>query len=172
MRFGIYITAFLFIIITSCESSKAADFKESINQSERRAFKIILGKEGPGEKKLNCLVKEDYKGALTAVDQQGKEFDILINDIKKLSTKGIPNGESLKTASLEYYQSLKELHGFDRKEIEQQALLQTLNNNKLKEAQNNLIILARQKKMLYTAVYEKEALFHTAAKNFEAVNDF
>lgn len=171
-RLGIYITAFLFITMSSCESSNAADFKESINQSERRAFEIILGKKGSGEKKLNCLAKDDFKGALTAVDQQSKEFDILIGDIKKLSTQGIPKGEPLKTASLEYYQSLKELHVFDRKEIEQEALLRTLKNNELKNTQNNLIVLARQKKMLYNAVYEKEALLHTATQNFEAANGF
>lgn len=171
-RFGIYITAFLFITMSSCESSNAADFKKSLNKLERRAFEIILGKKGSGEKKLNCLAKDNYKGALAAVDQQSKEFDMLIGDIKKLSTHGIPKGESLKTASLEYYKSLKELHIFDRKEIEQQALLQTLKNNELKDAQNNLIALARQKKMLYNAVYEKEALLHNATENFETANGF
>ena len=172
MRFGIYITAFLFIITSSCGSSNAADFKELTNQWERRAFEITIGKEGPGEKKLNCLVKEDYKGALVAIDQQRKEFDLLIDDIRKLSTDGIPKGESLKNASLEYYKSLKELHLFDQKEIEQQEILRTLKNNKLKTGLNNLMTLARQKKMLYTAVYEKEALLHTATENFDAVNGF
>ncbi|CAM3742652.1 hypothetical protein [Flavobacterium chungbukense] len=171
-RFSIYLTAFLFIIISSCKSSKTADFKESINQWERRAFEITIGKEGPGEKKLNCLVKEDYKGALSAVDQQRKEFDVLIDDIKKLSTGGIPKGESLKNASLEYYKSLKELHLFDRKEIEQQEILQTLKNKKLNVGLNNLMTLARQKKMLYTAVYKKEALLQTATENFDAVNGY
>ncbi|PAM96352.1 hypothetical protein B4N84_02710 [Flavobacterium sp. IR1] len=171
MRFGIFITAFLSILITSCKSSKAVDFKESFNQFERRAFEITIGKEGPGEKKLNCLVKEDYEGALAAVDQQSKEFDILITDIKKLATQDIPKGESLKTASLEYYQALKELHVFDRKEIEQQALLKTLKDDKLKDGLNNIMTLARQKKLLYDAVFKKEALLHTANKNFEVAND-
>jgi len=156
--------------MSSCKSSKAVDFKESLHQSERRAFDIILGKEGSGEKKLQCLEKDDYKGAIRAVDQQSLEFDEIIAAIKKLSTEGIPEGERLKTASIEYYQSLKELHSFDKKEIEQQALLRTLKDNDLKNAQDNLITLARQKKRLYNAVYEKENLLHTATKTFEDAN--
>lgn len=172
MRYGIFLTAFLFITISSCESSKAVDFKESIDQSERRAFEIILGKEGSGEKKLKCLEKDDYKCALMALDQQSIELNMVITDINKLSTENIKKAEPLKTASLEYYQSLKELHLFDRKEIEQQALLPTLKDDQLKNAQNNLKALAQQKKILYATVYEKEALLHTAAKDFETANGF
>ncbi|MCR4030674.1 MULTISPECIES: hypothetical protein [Flavobacterium] len=172
MKFGIFLTAFLFITMSSCKSSKATDFKESLDRSERSAFNIILGKEGWGEKKLKYLEKEDYKNAIMAVDKQSKEFDRLIADIEKLSIDGISKGEALKIASIEYYQALKELHGFDRKEIEQQALLQTLKNNELKIAQDKLLALAKQKKMLYNAVYEKEALLHTANEAFEAANGF
>ncbi|WP_134145522.1 hypothetical protein [Flavobacterium sp. 270] len=88
MRFSIFITAFLFITISSCVSSKASDFKESLAKSERQAFDIILGKEGFGEKKLKYLINNDYKGALVAVEQQAKEFDKIINDINMLSTDG------------------------------------------------------------------------------------
>ncbi|HEU0125076.1 MAG TPA: hypothetical protein VFQ56_02105 [Flavobacterium sp.] len=172
MKFGIFLTAFLSITMSSCKSSEAADFKESLHQSERRAFDIILGKEGSGEKKLKCLEKEDYKGAIMAVNQQSKEFDVLIANIKKLSTEGISKGDSLKTASIEYYQSLKELHAFDRKEIEQQALIKTLKNDELKNAQDKLLALAKQKKTLYNAVYEKEALLYTTNEAFEAANGF
>lgn len=171
MRYGIFLTAFVFITMISCQSSKVADFNESLDRSERKAFDIILGKEGSGEKKLSCLAKDDYKGAIAAVDQQSLEFDMLIADIRKLPTDGIPEGESLKKASLEYYQALKNLHTFDRKEIEQQAILRTLKNNELKITQN-LITLARQKKMLYTAVYEKEAFLHSSVKKFDAANGF
>lgn len=172
MRYGIFLTAFLFITMSSCQSPKVADFNESLDRSERKAFDIILGKEGSGEKKLSCLVKDDYKGAIAAVNQQSLEFDMLIADIKKLSTDGIPEGEPLKKASLEYYQALKNLHTFDRKEIEQQATLKTLKNDELKIAQNNFLTLARQKKMFYTAVYEKEAFLHSAVKKFDAANGF
>lgn len=171
-RFSIFLAAFLFITMNSCESSKAADFKKLLDRSERKAFEIILGKEGSGQKKLNCLEKDDYKGAIAAVDQQAEEFDILIADIKKHPVTGIPEAEPLKTASLEYYKSLKELHGFDRKEIEQQALLQTLKDKALNNANNELIKLGRQKKLLYNAVYEKENILHNAAEKFNAVNGF
>ncbi|WP_281233285.1 hypothetical protein [Flavobacterium gelatinilyticum] len=169
-RFGIFLTSFLFIIISSCKSSRAADFKESLDQSERRAFEIIVGKEGSGEEKLKYLEKEDYKGAIKAVEQQAVEFDALIAAIRKLSSEGVPEGESLKTASVEYYQALKALNVFDKKEIEQQALLKTLKNNESKNASDSLMTLTRQKKQLYNAVYEKEARLHTAAESFKAAN--
>ncbi|MBZ4033741.1 hypothetical protein K6T82_03125 [Flavobacterium sp. 17A] len=173
MRIGIFfLTAFLFVTISSCKSSKAADFNDSLVRAERRAFEIIVGKEGSGEKKLKYLEKDDYKNALKTVDQQAKEFDSLIADIQKLSTDGIPEGEQLKTASLAYYQSLKELHVYDRKEIEQQALLRSLKDDELKNAQDKLLTLARQKKTLYNAVYEKEALLHTASEAFKTANSF
>lgn len=172
MRFSIFITAFLFITMSSCVSPKASDFKESLAKSERQAFDIILGKEGFGEKKLNYLINNDYKGAIAAVEQQAKEFDKIINDINTLSTDGISEGKPLKKASVAYYQALKELHGFDRKEIEQQALLQTLKNNELNTATDDLMTLAKHKKSLYTAVYEKEALLHKATEKFNAANGF
>ncbi|KFF03194.1 hypothetical protein [Flavobacterium reichenbachii] len=50
MKFGILLAAFLFLIISSCKSSKSVDFKESIDQSQHRAFEIILGKEHLGKK--------------------------------------------------------------------------------------------------------------------------
>lgn len=167
---SIFLTAFLFITMISCNSSNAIDFKESLDQSERRAFDIIVGKKGSGEKKLEYLEKEDYKNAIKAVDQQAIDFDILMSDISKLSTDDIPEGQSLKTASLEYYQSLKELHIFDKKQIEQQAILKTLKKDELDNALNKLMELARQKKMLYNAVYKKEAILYTATQRFKAAN--
>lgn len=170
MRLSIFITAFLLITMSSCKSSKAVDFKESLDQYERKAFDIIVGKKGSGEKKLEYLEKEDFKGALMAVNEQATAFDSLISGIKKLSTDGIQEGEKLKNASIEYYQALKELHGFDKKEIEQQAVLQTVKDDELKDAQEKLIALARQKKTLYNAVYKKEALLHTASEAFRNAN--
>lgn len=171
-KFGLFITVFLLITMSSCQSSEAIHFKESLDKSERQAFNIILGKEGSGEKKLEYLEKDDYKNAILQVEQQAKEFDMLIDNIKKLSTEGISKGEPLKNASLAYYTSLKELHFYDKKEIEQQALLRTLKDDKLKDSHNTLITLAKQKKTLYNEVYAKEALLHTAMKDFEAANGF
>lgn len=156
--------------MSSCESTKAIDFKKSLAQSERRAFDIILGKEGSGEKKLKYLTEDNYKGALEAVNQQAGEFDELIDDIKKLSTNDIPEADSLKMASIAYYEALKELHIFDRKEITQQELLTTLKNEEHKKASDSLIALAKQKKLLYTAVYKKEALLHMATQKFNTAN--
>ncbi|MFB9110079.1 hypothetical protein ACFFVK_15955 [Flavobacterium gyeonganense] len=156
--------------MSSCNSSNATDFKESLDQSERKAFNIIVGKKGSGEKKLEYLEKEDYKNAIKAVDQQAIDFDIIIADIHRLPADDIPEGQQLKTASLEYYQSLKELHIFDKKDIEQQALLKTLKKDELEDALNKLKELAQQKKMLYNALYKKEALLYTATQRFKAAN--
>ncbi|MBZ4040996.1 hypothetical protein [Flavobacterium hibisci] len=156
--------------MSSCNSSNATDFKESLDKSERKAFDIIVGKKGSGEKKLEYLEKEDYKNAIKAVNQQAIDFDIIIADISKLSTNDIPEGQSLKTASLEYYESLKELHIFDKKQIEQQAILKTLKKDELDNALNKRMELARQKKMLYNALYKKEALLHAATERFKAAN--
>ncbi|SFD99179.1 DUF2461 domain-containing protein [Flavobacterium phragmitis] len=170
MRLNISITVLLIITMSSCKSSKATDFMELLDQSERRAFAIVVGKNGSGEKKLEYLEKDDFKGAAMAVDQQAVEFDKLITDIKKLSTDGIQEGEQLKTASIEYYKALKELHIFDKKEIEQQALLQTVKNDELKNVQNKLMVLLQQKKALYNSVYEKEAFLNSASEAFKVAN--
>lgn len=172
MRFGIFITTLLFITMSSCVSSKATEFKESLAQSERKAFDIILGKEGWGEKKLKYLIDDNYKGALAAVDQQGAEFDKLIAAIKKLSSEGIDEAKPLKQASIAYYEALKDLHQFDRKEIMQQELLATLKGDERNEVIDNLLALAKQKKLLYAAVYKKEALVYTATEKFNAANGF
>ena len=47
MKLRIFILAFLFVILNSCKSPKTAEFRESIIQKERVAFRIILGKDGP-----------------------------------------------------------------------------------------------------------------------------
>lgn len=172
MNFKIFLLAFLFLMINSCKSPKTKDFRESIVQEERVASQIIFGKDGPETKKLKYLAENDFKGALRAVDQQAVEFDKLIKSIKILSSDDIKEGEPLKMAAINYYQSLKELHFFDRQEIVQQQLISKLYGKDQKMAQDQLIELARQKKSLYTKFYKNENLLSIALAKFDAANGF
>lgn len=170
MKLRIFLLAFLFVVLNSCKSPMIAEFRESIIQKERVAFHIILGKDGTGNKKLNFLANGDLKGASAAINQQATEFDKLIESIELLSTDGIPEGETLQIAAIDYYRALKDLHFFERKEIEQQELIGQSNDKDLKLAQDQLIELAKQKKSLYEKVYEKEHLLSLALDQFDKAN--
>ncbi len=172
MKLKIFLLVFVLLISNSCRSPKAANFRNNIVQKERVAFQIILGKDGSETKKLNYLVKGNFKGAIAAVDQQALEFDKLINSIEMLSSDGIQEGEPLKTAAINYYKSLKALHFFERKEIGQQELISKLDNEDPKLGQDQLIELARQKKYLYAKVYENEHLLGVALDKFDTENGF
>jgi hypothetical protein len=170
MKSIIFSLAFLLISLTSCKSPKASDFREAIIQKERVAFVIVLGKHGSETQKLERLIKNDYKGALTLVDKQAREFDKLIKDIEALPAKDIKQGNALKNAAINYYTALKELHYFDRKEIAQSEAILQLKNEELRAAQHNLVELARQKKALYEKLYKQEGVFHDALQKFNSVN--
>ncbi|WP_312766205.1 hypothetical protein [Epilithonimonas sp.] len=172
MKFKFFLFALVLLISNSCRSPKTNSFRDSIIKKERVAFQIILGKEGSETKKLDNLVKGDFKGALAAVDQQKLEFDKLIGSIQTLSSDGIQEGESLKMAAINYYKALQELHYFDRKDIEQQALIRKLNGKEKEIAQDALIELSRQKRSLYAKVYENEYRLSNALDKFDTANGF
>lgn len=101
---------------------------------------------------------------------QNGEFGMIIKDLESLKAERVNEGELLKDAAVNYYKALKELHLFDRKEIEQQAIISQLPKNKFKDAQDKLIMFASQKKALYTKVYEMKALLNAAMKKFDDAN--
>jgi hypothetical protein len=166
----ILFAAFLLITLVSCKPRKAIELKTAIVQKDRIAFNIILDKNGPGERKLASLVKDDYKSALASVDEQEKEFDKLIGEIAALPADGIKQGNELKTAALNYYGALKELHIFDRQEIAQQEASSHFEGEALREAQHKILELSRQKQGMYKKLYEKERTFYQALEKFSAVN--
>lgn len=170
MKLRIFLLAFLYVVLNSCKSPKTAEFRESIIQKERVAFRIILGKDGPGNKKLNFLANGDFKGASAAIDHQATEFDKLIESIELLSSDGSPEAETLQIAAIDYYRALKDLHFFERKEIEQQKLIGQSSDKDLKLAQEQLIELAKHKKSLYQKVYKKEHLLSLALDQFDKAN--
>lgn len=166
----IFSAAFLLISLVSCKPRKAIEFKEAIVQKERTAFNILLDKNSTQEQKLVCLTKNDYKGALALVDQQEKEFNSLIKEIETLPADDIKQGNELKTAAVDYYVALKELHIYDRVEIAHLEASFSLKDEELRAAQNKILELSRQKQNMYKKVYEKERTFHQALEKFNSVN--
>lgn len=160
----------LLITLASCKSKRAIEFREAIVQKERVAFNILVGKSGPDEQKLECLVKEDYKGALAFLNKEEKEFDKLINDIETLPADGIQQGKELKRAAVNYYVALKELQIFDRAEITHREAAQHSEGDELWAAQKKIIALNLQKQDMYKKVYEKEKALHEALIKFNEVN--
>ena len=170
MRENIFAGTFIFLSLISCKSPKAKALKQSVLNKERTAFRILLDKNGSETKKQECLVKNDYPCALAAVDMQNGEFNAIITDLESMKEDGTKEGDLLRNAAVNYYKALKELHLFDRKEIEQQMLISQLPNDKMKGAQDELIGFARQKKSFYTKVYEQEGLLIEAMKKFDDAN--
>lgn len=166
----IFSAVFLLITLVSCKPQKAIELKTAIDQKERTVFNILAGKNGSEEKKLTFLVKDDYKNALAAVDQQEKEFNQLIREITDLPTTGIKQGDELKAAAVNYYDALKELHLFDRQEIVQREISFNSEGEALQAAQKKIIELSRQKQAMFKKVYETESAFHEAMEKFNAAN--
>jgi len=163
----------LIILMSSllgCKSPEAGKFREEIVKNERMAFNIVLSKDSYDEQKLESLIKNDFKGALVAVDKQSKQFDSLIQHIKSLPAENIAEGPQLKEAAINYYTALKDLHYFDRKEIEQQEVIFLGKDKYSSTSSNRLIELARQKKRLYEKVYQQEDLLKKAFTKFDLAN--
>lgn len=156
--------------LLGCKSPEAGKFREEIVKNERIAFNIVLSKDSYDEQKLESLIKNDFKGALVAVDKQPKQFDSLIQHIKSLPAENIAEGPQLKEAAINYYTALKDLHYFDRKEIEQQEVIFLGKDKYSSTSSNRLIELARQKKRLYEKVYQQEDLLKKAFTKFDLAN--
>ncbi len=170
MKKHVVIAVALLLAMTACKPKKAIEFKQTIAQQERHALDILISKGGIDEQKMNCLIKHDFKGALLAVDKEEQAFNKIINDITSLSADGIRQGEALKKAAADYYTALKDLHIYDRQEIEQQAASQDPDEEKAKKALDKYIQLGMDKQNMYGAVYKKEASFQKALEEFERAN--
>ena len=166
-----FYTSFLLISLVSCKPRKAITLNETIKQQERVAYKILLDKDGPESKKLNCLVKEDYKGALAQLDHEEQAFNGLIRDIETISVYNIKQGSELRKAAIDYYTALKELHTFDRIQIAHQDSLSGLQGEALDAGQHKILELNQQKQQLFESVYEKERVFQKEQQLFNMAND-
>lgn len=165
-----FLTACLLLSLASCKPRKAMEFKERIVQKERVAFNILVGKNGSEGKKLDLLIKGDYKGAQAAIDQQEKEFNELLKSIETLQADDIKLGTELKAAAVQYYTALKQLQLSDRESIIHEEALHHLKGDSLETSQNKLLELSRQKQDLYKIVYERETSLYETIRKFDSAN--
>lgn len=163
-----FIAIFLLIGLAGCKPKKAIQLREAIDQKEKTAFNIVVGKGGAEEQKLQCLIKGDFQGALAALDREEKDFDRLIDSIRVLPAAGIKQGEPLKAAAVEYYTALKTLQLFDRNEVAQQEAARRMKGDSTMNAYKKIYELNVQKQGMYKNVYEKDSVFHEAKKRFNA----
>lgn len=171
MKQPIAIVIFLLTSLCSCKPRKAIEFKAVIDQKEHAALNILVTEGGPGEEKLNCLIKNDFKGAYRAIDKEEQAFNQIIKEITALSTDGISQGAELKTAALNFYTSLRDLQLFDRQEIAAQEASHDTNPEKIKNAQDQQIKLSEEKLKMNGEVREKNDLLHKAGEEFNKAHD-
>lgn len=171
MKLHIFIGIFLMVGLLSCKSRKATEFKEAIVQKERSAFNILVGKGGPEEEKLTCLINKDFKGALRAIDKQEQAFDSIIREITLLPADGISEGVALKTAAVNYYVSIRDLQLFDRQEIAAQQATYHTNVDSIEKAQDKLLLLQKEKLTMSGVTNGKWVALDEALKKFDQANN-
>ncbi|MFX1706867.1 hypothetical protein PV783_23050 [Chitinophaga sp. CC14] len=171
MKRNIFIVIFLMVGLLSCKSKKATAFREAIVQKDSSAFHILVGKEGLEEEKLTCLIKRDFKGALRAIDKQEQAFDSIIKEITILPADGIREGTALKTAAVNYYTSVRDLQLFDRQEIAAQEAMFHTNADTVAKAQDNVLLLTKEKLKMSGVTNEKRIALDEALKKFNQANN-
>lgn len=171
MKRNIFIVIFLLVSLLSCKSRKAMEFREAIVQKENSVFNILVGEKGTEEEKLRCLMKKDFKGALRAIDKQEQAFDSIIREITILPAEGISEGPALKTAAVNYYVSIKDLQISDRQEIVAQEAMYHTNADTVTKAQDNLLLLKKEKLTMYDVTNEKRTALDKAIEKFNKANN-
>ncbi|MFC1226111.1 hypothetical protein ACFE6N_20070 [Pedobacter sp. BG31] len=168
---NILFTLLLFGLI-SCQSKKAVQLHTVLSNSERAVFNIMVGKNGPNERKLHCIIDGDFKCALQAVDDKEKAFNTVINKINAVETNDIKYGNDLKKAAIGYYNALKQFEIADRQEI----ALQQLSHDKTNTAQVRDSAMAKQlqllnrKQKMRQLIDKKESKLTEIQKQFNSVN--
>ncbi|MEH3113952.1 hypothetical protein [Pedobacter terrae] len=158
--------------LISCQSKKVARLNTVLLHAERAVFNIIVGKNGPNERKLKCIIDGDFKCALQAVDDKERAFNQIINEINALETHDIEYGNELKKAAISYYDALKQLEISDRQEIS----IQQLSQDKTSTAQvhDNAMVKQRQllnKKLeMRQLINKKENKLAEIQKQFNSAN--
>jgi hypothetical protein len=161
----------LIFVIASCQSKNAVHLKTALEQKERTAFNILVGKKGPNERKLKCLIDGDFKCAQQAITEKGQAFDKIISEINELETGGIKYGNELKTATCNYYKAVKQLEVFDRHEIIVQQQSQKANTEQLRDS-----VIAKQGQLLKhklemrKVINNREKQLAEIQKQFNSVN--
>ncbi|HWV74871.1 MAG TPA: hypothetical protein VN040_24295 [Pseudosphingobacterium sp.] len=171
MKWNFIVAIFLLIGLSSCKPRKAIDLKEAIAQNERRLFGILLSKDSPKERKLKCLINDDFKGALLAIDTIELQLNAVIKETSSLPVDGTVQGEDVKTAAVNYYTALQHLHTFDRQEISWLKMNNDKDAEKAKKAQHELLQLGYKKKTFFQQVYDTEQALDKELKSFDKAND-
>lgn len=167
---NIFIIISVLIALSSCKNKKAETFDALLTAKESRAFSMLVGENGLETIKLNQLIAKEYGQALHTIDQQELVFDSIINDIKKADIVGLVEGKEVQLEAINYYRSLKDLFMFSRKEIEQEKLMRSGTKELQYAAQDQLLVLAREKQIHYQQVYKSSEKLHAKKKQFEAEN--
>lgn len=162
----------LILIVSSCQSKKAVHLKTVLKQKERVVFNIMLGKNGPNEQKLKCLINGDFKCAQQAITEEERAFDKIISEINALKTGDIKYGNELKSATSNYYKVVKESEIFDRIVIAQQQISQNkTNTEKIRDAAiRQLGQLLRGKLEMRKIINKKEQVLAEVQKQFNLLN--
>lgn len=162
----------LILIVSSCQSKKAVHLKTVLEQKERVVFNIMLGKNGPNEQKLKCLVDGDFKCAQRAITEEEQAFDKIIYEINALETEDIKYGKELKLATSSYYKAVKESEIFDRLVIAQQQIGQNkTNTEKIRDAAiHQQGQLSRDKLEMRKIISKKEQVLAEVQKQFNLLN--
>ncbi|KRT14210.1 hypothetical protein ASU31_20600 [Pedobacter ginsenosidimutans] len=162
----------LILIVSSCQSKKAVHLKTVLEQKERVVFNILLGKNGPNEQKLKCLIDGDFKCAQKAITEAEQAFDKIISEINALETGDVKYGNELKSATSNYYKAVKESEIFDRLVIAQQQISQDkTNTEKIRDAaihqQGQLL---RNKLEMRKIISKKEQVLAKVQQQFNLLN--
>jgi len=162
----------LILIVSSCQSKKAVHLKTVLEQKERVVFNIMLGKNGPNEQKLKCLIDGDFKCAQQAITEEERAFDKIISEINALKTGDIKYGNELKSATSNYYKAVKEFEIFDRLVIAQQQISQNKKNTeKIRDAAiHKQGQLSRERLEMRKTISKKEQLLAEVQKQFKLLN--
>lgn len=162
----------LILVMSSCQSKKAVHLKTVLEQKERDVFNIMLGKNGPNERKLKCLIVGDFKCAQQAITDEEQALDKIISEINALETGDIKYGNELKSATSNYYKAVKESEIFERLVIAQQKISQNkTNTEKIRDAAiHQQGQLSREKLEMSKIISKKEQVLAEVQKRFNMLN--
>jgi hypothetical protein len=164
--------ALLILSLISCQSKKATHLNTVLVSAERTVFNMMAGKNGLNEKKLKCVIDDDFKCALQVIAEEESAFNQIINKINAVETNDIKYGNALKKAAISYYEAVKQHEISDRREI----TLQQLSHNKANTKQLRGSAIAKQGQLLKyklemrKLINKKEKQLSEIQKQFNAVN--
>ncbi|MNK00732.1 hypothetical protein D3C87_185230 [compost metagenome] len=146
------------------------EFKHALDVQERKVTHMLIGKNASESRKLEYLIDDDFDKALLVVDEQAKEFDKVLDTVKGLNTDGLAMGIELKKSKVDYYESLRNLHLYAKKEITQQKLIRQTKDNERDSAQNDFLKLLKTKQILYDKVFQTEEKLYQTLAEFDKAN--